>query len=194
MIEGIATTPTISANNNSLRSIGCELAVPIPLMFSHEIPVGEVVYMRKSETEVYIRAVILDDIVGYDTWQLIKCGELKGLSCAFYASGGQFHCVEINGIDCITRFKLKEVSLCFEPANPDCYFRIYPGGSQKMVHPSIRRARETLERVPPWLKKYRPTVARLKPVATKKSDEWFTPLERRRFESWLKKSQGDDHG
>jgi len=67
-IEGIAITPRITSNKQSFNPLGCELSVPTPLLFDHnqEIgAIGEVVYMRKSEFEVFIRATIFPDEFGY---------------------------------------------------------------------------------------------------------------------------------
>jgi HK97 family phage prohead protease len=150
LIEGVAVTPTITTNGKSFNPAGCELSVPIPLLFEHETqigPIGEVVYMRKSETEIFIRATLWPDECGYAAWELIKIGELTGLSIGIGYGRGQFHIIEDDSVDYFTRFKMSEVSVCFHPSNPDCRFRIYPGGAQKMIHPSIVKARETIARL-----------------------------------------------
>jgi HK97 family phage prohead protease len=150
-IEGLAVTPKINSNKQSFNPLGCELSVPIPLLFEHDQKVGsigEVVYARKSETGVCIRATIFPDEEGYAVWSLVKEGLLTGLSVGIGYGRGQFHILEMDGIDYFTKFKFAEVSVCFDPANKDCRFRIFPGGGKKMVHPTVAKAREIL-RTPP---------------------------------------------
>ena len=64
MIEGVAITAAINSNRQSFNPAGCSLSVPTPLLFDHDqtiAPIGEVVYMKKTETEVLIRATIFPD-------------------------------------------------------------------------------------------------------------------------------------
>jgi len=157
MIEGVAVTARINSNKQSFNPLGCELSLPVPLLFQHDpVLIGEVVYACKSETEVFIRATIFPDEAGYAAWQLIKVEgtELTGLSIGIGYGRNQFHIIEKDGVDYFTKFRLSEVSVCFEPGNRDCRFKIYPGGAQKMVHPSKTKALETIARLD---RKYGPT-------------------------------------
>src|SRR5882762_2120793 len=75
MIEGIAVTARITSNKQSFNPLGCELSLPVPLLFDHDQKlgaIGEVVFARKSATEVFIRATIFPDEAGYAVWQLIN--------------------------------------------------------------------------------------------------------------------------
>jgi hypothetical protein len=57
MIHGIASTPTINSNNKAMLTRGAEIGVPVPLLFHHEErgQIGEVLFMEKSESKIYIR-------------------------------------------------------------------------------------------------------------------------------------------
>src|SRR3982751_2173313 len=93
-IEGIAVTARVNYNNQSFNPAGCELSVPTPLLFNHDQTlgaIGEVVFMKKSETEVIVRATLFEDEAGYAAWELIKIGELTGLSVGIAHGRGQFH-------------------------------------------------------------------------------------------------------
>src|SRR5262245_48316294 len=116
-------------------------------MFEHEQLIGEVVYMRKTETEVFIRATLFPDDYGYAAWRLIKNCELSGLSIGIGYGRNQFFIFEKDGIDYFTKMKIAEVSVCFNPANPDCHFRVSPSGAQKMINPTVTKMRETLARL-----------------------------------------------
>ena len=133
MIAGIASTPTISRNNQSMLSRGCELAVPVPLLFGHAQhggPIGDVVYMSKGENQIYIRAVIRDHEAGRYAWQLIRSGKLSGLSCGFHDESEAYHVqAEVDGVKFYDVFRIREVSIVHQPANPDCRFHIYSAGT-----------------------------------------------------------------
>src|SRR5712671_5449607 len=74
-------------------------------------------------------------------------GELTGFSIGIGYGRNQFFVFEKDGIDCFPKFRLSEVSVVFDPGNKDCRFRIYPGGGQKMIHPTVVKVREQLARL-----------------------------------------------
>ena len=150
-------TAAITSHKKLFNPAGCDLAVPVPLLLEHDQsigPVGEVFQMRKSPTEVSIRAALYPDRFGYGAWLLIKDGQLTGLSIGIGYGRGEFHIFEKDGIDCFTRFRIAEVSLCFKPANKECHFRIDPSGAQKMLHPSLTAARELLAKTNKLIKSF----------------------------------------
>jgi hypothetical protein len=120
MVHGIASTPTITTNNHSLSSAGCEIDFPIPLLCSHEElgSIGEVVMLRRSPREIYAICALHDDNLAANyAWSLVEQGTLRAFSVASERS-------KIDGSVLGTRFygewKLREISLCKQGANPDC--------------------------------------------------------------------------
>jgi hypothetical protein len=120
MVHGIATTPTITTNNQSQSSAGCMVEFPIPLLCSHEElgSIGEVVMLRRSPREIYCIAALHDNNLAADyAWSMVEQGILRAFSVA--SDWGR-----VDGAVLGTRFygewRLKEISLCRVGANPDC--------------------------------------------------------------------------
>jgi hypothetical protein len=153
LIKGIAVTAAPTSNKQIFNPAGCQISVPCPLMLDHDLslgPVGRVFEMRKSATEVAIRAELFDDEAAYAAWVLIKGGALGGLSIGLGYGRGEFEVLELNGTDYFTRFRISEVSLVFEPANKQCRFKVDPAGAQKLDHPVLVRSRKILSKPFPW--------------------------------------------
>jgi hypothetical protein len=127
MIHGIANTPTINSNNEAILTRGCEINVPVPLMFRHKdhSQIGEVVFMEKSEGKIYIRAALFTHEAGQYAWRKIVLGEFSGLSAGCVEGEGHLQ-AEVNGVKFWDKWRIKEVSICLNGgANPDCHFEIY---------------------------------------------------------------------
>jgi hypothetical protein len=125
MIEGVCSTPTIDKHNTSLLPLGCELAVPVPLLCRHVEwgEIGQVVYLRKSDSEIFMRAIVHDNEAGRFAWGRIESGEFAALSVASEREQGSFHVQgAVDGTLFYDRWKLREISIVKTPANPDCYF------------------------------------------------------------------------
>jgi hypothetical protein len=178
MIAGIASTPRISAHNDSLASKGCYAKLPIPLLCSHgfetgsrkmvsddlkSLRIGEVVHLSKSPHSVFIRATIDHSRAGDATWRLIQDGTLKCLSVGTRNSKLQ-GCVE--GVRYIDTWELEELSVCKTGANADCRFEIYtshcvpmPEKSAPLVVRAVPSRGQGVVRVPPLSKKERDKLA-----------------------------------
>lgn len=139
MIEGIASTPTIS-NQTSLSSMGCNIRFPIPLLSEHgrlagskglptrpeKLRIGEIVWISKSRESIRIRAVLDDNSEPADyAWKLILNGETRCLSVL--AKNGHTAAI-VDGAKFYDTWELGEVSVCRRGANPDCKFRIVRNG------------------------------------------------------------------
>jgi hypothetical protein len=127
MIHGIATTPTVSSNMCSVSSEGCTVRLPTPLFCDHDNglqPIGSVFHFRKSSAKIYVRATIDEGRAAADyAWKLIQLRELTCLSVAT-ENGAQIDAV-VDGVRFYKAWRLKEVSVCRQGANPDCRFAIY---------------------------------------------------------------------
>jgi hypothetical protein len=143
MIYGCASTPTVDTNELSISSAGCDFQFPIPLLAEHgmicgdddkrvrasshaeDLKIGDVVWLAKCESGIFIRAVLDDSRAADAAWELIERGEYKSLSrggLARYAHNKKGGVVD--GITYWDRWKLGEVSVCQEGANPDCKFAV----------------------------------------------------------------------
>jgi hypothetical protein len=127
MVHGLASTSTINSHKYSLDASRCRIDFPIPLLVSHEKfgSVGEIVLARRSPREVYVVAALHDDNPAADyTWELIQQGELKAFSGA--AEAGSLVAVgSVLDVKFYGEWRLSEVSLCKQGANPDCLVEIF---------------------------------------------------------------------
>jgi hypothetical protein len=121
MLHGIATTPTVSVNNHSLSSVGCQVEFPIPLLCDHENigSIGEVVMLRRSPKEIYAVCSLHDDHLAADYgWSLFEQGILRGFSVAAMRGYSRIDAAVLE-----TKFygawRLAEISLVKVGANPD---------------------------------------------------------------------------
>jgi hypothetical protein len=69
LIHGVASTGTV-INGKAMDPAGCELVVPIPLLFEHakHAEIGKVVRMQKDESRIYVQGVIFNTDEGRDVW------------------------------------------------------------------------------------------------------------------------------
>jgi HK97 family phage prohead protease len=125
MIHGMASTSSIVSDNNTvLLTRGCELSVPVPLMWRHTKlggPIGEVVYMQKDKRGIYIRAALFTHEASQHVWKLIALGEISGLSVGCETA----HILAETDVRFYDKWKIKEISITPAPANNDCHFEIY---------------------------------------------------------------------
>jgi hypothetical protein len=131
MIHGIASTPTVSTNGNSRVMRGCRMPhLPIPLMFGHEglkhRGIGEVVFVQRSPSEIYVRAALFDNEAADYAWRLIESGEVRAFSVGPGDTKVKSYVqAEVDGVKFIEGWWLGEVSICRRGANPDCVFEIF---------------------------------------------------------------------
>jgi hypothetical protein len=130
MIDGIASTPTVNSHKYSLASAGCHIRLPVPLLSSHKghsTPIGEVVHVRKCPLQIYVRAIVHHGPAGDYAWEMIESGELRAFSGAAVQESWKLDGI-VDGVSFYKNWTLREVSICREGANPDCWFDIYKAG------------------------------------------------------------------
>ena len=130
LIEGIANTPAINSHNYSLLSRGCELKLPVPLLWSHAQhggAIGEVCYMQRDEKGIYIRAAVFTHEASQHAWRKIVLGEVSGLSCAAVQDDWHLQ-AEVGDAKFYDKWRIKEISVVPTPACPGCWFKIYQPG------------------------------------------------------------------
>jgi len=137
MIEGIASTPTVTSHNHSLAPIGCRLKLPLPLLSQHgfkkgertrvsnsldEMRIGTVVYLSKSPHELRMRAVLDGTEAGLAAWRSIVTKETMALSVS--SINARLRGV-VDGVQYFDRWELSEISVCASGANPDTHLWVY---------------------------------------------------------------------
>ena len=95
-----------------------------PHKLGDEIPrIGEIVYLRKSSQNVYVRGIIDEGSEAADyAWKLIKdreIGMFSVLSHTIKLSG------VVNDVHFVSFWECKEISICRQGANPDCHFEVF---------------------------------------------------------------------
>jgi hypothetical protein len=138
MIEGIASTGTLTSHGHSRNPKGCIVRLPVPLLFGHgfkkgtrergyknvqDARIGDVVMVCKSKTAITVRAVLDDSLAGDAAWELIESGEARCFSVDSINGKTTMKGI-VNGHPYFDQWELKEVSVCFKGANPDCRFDI----------------------------------------------------------------------
>jgi hypothetical protein len=129
MIHGLASTSTINSHNYALVARGMGAVLPVPLLSGHkghDVPIGSVFYVRKTENKVYVRAALADNEAANDAWSLIVRGELRAFSGAALADGLKLQGV-VEGTKFYDEWRLGEVSIARKGANPDCVFEVWNG-------------------------------------------------------------------
>ena len=137
-IEGVASTGFITKKvivkrsqgieweeiyRQSLQPRGCMAKLPIPLKSEHAnySEIGAIYYLRKSATNIYIRAVLHDGPAADHTWDLIRRGLCRGLSVG---PGAMARPTVADSVHFFSRWWINEISVCRRPANPECHFEI----------------------------------------------------------------------
>jgi hypothetical protein len=127
VIHGTASTSTINSHGYSLNSSGCSVKLPIPIYSQHACAgesIGEIVHLRKSALGIFVIGTIKENNLAADhAWALIEDGTLRAFSGA--AAPGSTHLQGIvEGVKYFDRWRLSEVSIVKNGANPDCRFEI----------------------------------------------------------------------
>lgn len=129
LIHGIASSSTVNEHGYAMISHGMELDLPVPLLCDHKgysTPIGEIFYVRKSASRVYVRASVFDNEAGDLAWSLIKTGELRCFSGAAKARSLKLQGI-VDDKKIYGEWRLHEVSMCRRGANPDSVFEIWNG-------------------------------------------------------------------
>ena len=127
-IEGTCSTSAIDTHGAVLHPAGMELeGLPLPLLFDHDEKkkLGEIVWLRRTAHAIFVRAVI-DDHQVY-AWDAIQAGELSSLSVRLDRLSHERR--DADGIDHVDRWRLREISVVPQGANPEARFWIvrHPG-------------------------------------------------------------------
>jgi HK97 family phage prohead protease len=122
MICGVACTPVINGNKRSLNISGCRIQFPVPLLCAHHDlgQIGDVVSLTTEPRKLTIKAVVWDTAAGKYAWELIRSGEMRGLSIG----STSIRRTVVDGVSFFEAWLLREVSICRVPANPDCTLEI----------------------------------------------------------------------
>jgi len=129
LIHGVASSSAINEHKYSLIAGGMTATLPVPILSNHtgrECPIGEVFYVRRSGTKVYVRAALFDNDAADYAWSLIQCGDLRCFSGAAARDGLKIQGV-VDGKTFYDEWRLREVSICRKGANPDSIFEIWDG-------------------------------------------------------------------
>ena len=122
MVHGVASTPTIDQNSQVFISKGCRIKMPVPVRSSHKFGnIGEVVFARISDREVYVQATLYHNEAADYAWSLVNSGELGGFSVG--SEDARLQAV-VDGVKFYDVWRLTEVSICRRGANPDCIIEV----------------------------------------------------------------------
>lgn len=88
IIEGIATTPMLARDGMILETSGIQFKLPIPFLYRHKEPFGNVVSATVTNDGIAVRIQIPPAGVSAaidEQWRLVKSGAVRGLSIAWKA-------------------------------------------------------------------------------------------------------------
>lgn len=126
MIIGVASSSQVNSHNYCLLARGCQLTVPIPLLFDHTGhagSIGVVGYLKRTATLIRFKAVVHDHEAGDAAWAMIRRGALGGVSCAADQTSWHLQAM-VNGVSYYDQWTPREISVVPRPACPGCFFRI----------------------------------------------------------------------
>ena len=130
IVEGIASTPTLDSDNDSLNSLGASFrTLPYPFLLNHDHknPVGQVVEATPTnkgiKVKIRIPYVKEDGLLKQQTdyaIHAIKYNIISGLSVGFSANKADAKVNAKGGLD-INKFEVYELSLTPLQANPTAF-------------------------------------------------------------------------
>lgn len=83
IIEGIATTPVQARDGDVLETAGISFKLPIPFLYRHKEPMGNVVSAKVSDDGIRVRIQIGPPGISQaldESWNMVKAGLVRGLS------------------------------------------------------------------------------------------------------------------
>lgn len=119
MISGLASSDKI-VSDTCLVTAGCITALPLPLFWEHQEEIGQVVFLRRSATGIFIRARLYS--AADDAWSAVNYGRAVGLSVR---TCDRELTIEKSGVKFYGKWRLEEISICRTPMNADCRLSIY---------------------------------------------------------------------
>lgn len=126
IIKGVASTPKPDRDNDIVEPKGAKFAIPIPLLWQHNLnqPIGEVTEANVTEKGIeFVAKIAKVDEPGTlkdrldEAWLSIKSGLVKCVSIGFRPLEYEY-LKNSNGLH-IKRFELYELSVVTVPANAD---------------------------------------------------------------------------
>jgi hypothetical protein len=124
IIEGIASTSTFNSHGYALKAAGCFIRLPVPVLWRHQanFHIGEVTAAWKSDRGIEVRCEIFRTRAANEAWHEIKSGN----ALCFSGAASDLHRSSAMRMQSekslFLEWRLKEVSVCFQGANPDCRF------------------------------------------------------------------------
>lgn len=120
IIEGIATTPVQARDGDILETGGITFKLPIPFLYRHREPMGNVVSAKVTKDGISVRiqvaaAGVTQAIDEY--WNLVKSGTVRGLSIG-WRTIAEMYDKEIGGFR-IIKSEWLELSAVPVPADPN---------------------------------------------------------------------------
>ena len=203
MIHGICSSERVvdssrsrdGSDNNVLVAGGCDLSVPIPLFYQHQGgAIGEIIHLRWIGTKLYCRGVLSYSAAGRRAWQQIEAYKLRGLSCGFSRDHYQIKIEEEEGVvKYFDRYKITEISIVHSPLNKDCHLAIFSGGFEGRVagQRSLSEHRQINDRARALIARLNERYPEVENSGKRGPSEGLSAAERRRFDTWYKRSLAD---
>jgi hypothetical protein len=127
LIEGIAASTRMTTNGNVYDIRGGQLRLPVKVLFGHKGDmVGNVVLLRKTARDLFIRCSVNHSMAGDYVWHLIETGEARDFSIGAHTPDPQ----TTDGKVFISSWTLNEISITRRGASPAARgFRIVKAAS-----------------------------------------------------------------
>jgi len=139
---GIASTPTLDRQNDTVDPLGVKFALPLPLLLQHDPaqPVGHIVSATVDKSGIRVAGKITEPTADMpaglagrlrEAWSSIKTGLVRGLSIGFIPTDFAFN--DRHGLD-IKAWDWLELSLVTVPAQPEAGISSF----KSITPPSVR--------------------------------------------------------
>ena len=142
VIEGIATTPTQARDGDVLETDGIQFKLPIPFLYRHYEPFGNVVAAKASKDGISVRIQIAPAGVSAkidEYWNLVMSGTVRGLSIG-WRTLQELYDKEIGGYR-ILKSEWMELSAVPVPADPNATITSVRSASEAILASSGSRNR-----------------------------------------------------
>ncbi len=159
IIEGIATTPVLARDGDILETAGISFKLPIPFLYRHKEPMGNVVSANVSDAGITVRVQIGPSGISQtldEAWNMVKAGLVRGLSIG-WRTIAEMYDKEIGGYR-IMKSEWLELSAVPVPADPNATIT-----AVRSIDTEILLENGTV--VEPWNKRSAPAPAPGKPAA-----------------------------
>ncbi len=120
IIEGIATTPMQARDGDILDTAGISFKLPIPFLYRHKDPMGNVVQAKVSDTGISVRIQVAPAGISEsidENFRLVKSGTVRGLSIG-WRTIAEMYDKELGGYR-IMKSEWLELSAVPVPADPN---------------------------------------------------------------------------